>query len=137
MITSDRQLKTTLEKVKALEESLKLKPGITNSSLIRAAQMQTTSLIEELKQKVDEYNNLKSIGLDAIKISSPEDMMLLPIRYRIAKHMTQEVFAKSVDVSLRMITRYEAEEYRNITGETLKKILNKIPLKILGKLKEA
>ena len=40
--------------------------------------------------------------------------MLLPIKYRIAKHLTKEAFAKEVDVSVRMISRYEAEEYTNI-----------------------
>jgi hypothetical protein len=61
MITSDHQLKTTLEKIKSLEESLELKPDISNSSLIRAAKVQTTSLIEELKQKVNEYKKLNLV----------------------------------------------------------------------------
>lgn len=137
MITSDRQLKVTQEKIKSLQESLEVKTTISNPVLVRAAKMQTQGLIKELQSLVNEYEELKTKGLDAIKISSPEDVMLLPIRYRIAKRMTQEVFAKSVDVSLRMIARYESEEYRNINGETLKKILHKIPLKFMGNLKEA
>jgi DNA-binding XRE family transcriptional regulator len=136
MITSDRQLKATLEKIESLKNSLDVKTTV-NPILAKAAKMQTQALISELEGYVNEYEELKTKGLEAIKISSPEDVMLLPIRYRIAKRMTQEVFAKSVDVSLRMIARYESEEYRNINGETLKKILHKIPLKIMGNVKEA
>ena len=51
--------------------------------------------------------------------------------------MTQENFAKEVEMPLRMITRYESEGYRNITGENFHKILQKLHLKIPGKLKEA
>jgi uncharacterized protein (DUF1778 family) len=58
MITNDQQLKITLDKIKTLEESLELKPEINNSSLIIAAKLQTTSVIEELKQQVAEYRKL-------------------------------------------------------------------------------
>ena len=136
MITSERQLKVTLEKIESFKRSLKMKIKIKNPILANAAKVETQTLIEDLEAFVNEYQELRKNGLNAIKISTPEDLLLLPIRYRIAKHMTQEVFAKSVDVSVRMIARYEAEEYRNITGETLKKILHKIPLKFKGNFKE-
>ncbi|HXH76766.1 MAG TPA: helix-turn-helix transcriptional regulator [Bacteriovoracaceae bacterium] len=137
MITSDRQLKVTLGKIEDLTKSLTAKNSISNTVLQKAAKIEATALIEDLTAQVKEYDELRTIGLEAIKISDPEDFMLLPIRYRIAKHMTQEVFAQSVEVSVRMIARYESEEYRNITGETLKKILHKIPLKFKGNLREA
>jgi DNA-binding transcriptional regulator YiaG len=137
MITSERQLKVTLEKIESFKSSLKSRIKIKNPVLANAAKVETKTLIEDLEALVNEYQELRKKGLNAIKISTPEDLLLLPIRYRIAKHMTQEDFAKSVDVSVRMIARYESEEYRNITGETLKKILHKIPLKFNGDLREA
>jgi DNA-binding XRE family transcriptional regulator len=137
MITSQRQLKVTLEKIESFKSSLSSKIKIKNPVLVKAARIEAQTMIEDLEALVEEYQDLVLNGLDAIKISTPEDLMLLPIRYRIAKKMTQESFAKSVDVSLRMIARYESEEYRNITGETLQKILHSIPLKFKGELKEA
>jgi DNA-binding XRE family transcriptional regulator len=137
MITSQRQLKVTLEKIESFKSSLHSKIKIKNPILAKAARVETQTMIEDLEALVEEYQNLIKNGLNAIKISTPEDLMLLPIRYRIAKRMTQENFAKSVDVSVRMIARYESEEYRNITGETLQKILHSIPLKFKGELKEA
>lgn len=137
MITSQRQLKVTLEKIESFKISLSSKIKIKNPVLVKAARIEAQTMIEDLEALVGEYQDLVLNGLDAIKISTPEDLMLLPIRYRIAKKMTQESFAKSVDVSVRMIARYESEEYRNITGETLQKILHSIPLKFKGELKEA
>jgi DNA-binding XRE family transcriptional regulator len=137
MITSQRQLKVTLEKIESFKSSLSSKIKIKNPVLVKAARIEAQTMIEDLEALVEEYQDLVQNGLGAIKISSPEDLMLLPIRYRIAKRMTQENFAKSVDVSVRMIARYESEDYRNITGETLQKILHSIPLKFKGELKEA
>ncbi len=137
MITSDRQLNTTKKKIVSLEESLVEMRKSASGILGNSAVIQTEALTQELESEVIEYEKLYAEGLDAIDIQSPEDIMLLPIKYRIAKHLTKEAFAKEVDVSVRMIARYEAEEYTNINGETFKKILRNLPLKLTGTLKEA
>ena len=138
MITSDRQLSVTKKKIESLKESLKKLGEETREKLLaKAAKIQTQSLIQELQSEVFEYEELKTKGLDAIKINDLSEIMLIPIKYRIAKKMTQETFAKEVEVPLRMIARYESESYRNITGQNLHKILQKLHLKIPGKLKEA
>ena len=137
MITSERQLNTTKKKVAFLKESLAEMKKAANGVLGNSAVIQTEALTQELESEVLEYEKLYTEGLDAIDIQSPEDIMLLPIKYRIAKHLTKEAFAKEVDVSVRMISRYEAEEYTNINGETFKKILHNLPLKLVRTLKEA
>ena len=135
MITSDRQLGVTKNKIEELLESLKL-ISKDSKALAKASRVQIEVLIQELRAQIEEYESLKTKGLDAIEISGPSDIMLLPIKYRIAKRMTQELFAKKVEMPLRMICRYESENYRNITGGNLQKILNKLHLKIFGKIKE-
>ena len=85
MITSQRQLKVTLEKIESFKSSLRSKIKIKNSILAKAARVETQTIIEDLEALVEEYQDLVQNGLDAIKISTPEDLMLLPIRYRIAK----------------------------------------------------
>jgi DNA-binding XRE family transcriptional regulator len=138
MITSERQLAVTKKKIQSLEDSLKkIEVDIKTKPLAKASKIQTQALIKELYAEVFEYEELKSKGLDAIQLNDLSEIMLVPIKYRIAKHMTQESFAKEVDVPLRMIARYESEGYRNITGETFHKILQKLHLKSMGKLKEA
>ncbi len=136
MIISERQLNVTKKKITSLKESIaeikKSAGGILGDSAI----IQTEALAQELESEVLEYEKLYAEGLDAIDIHRPEDIMLLPIKYRIAKHLTKEAFAKEVGVPLRMISRYEAKEYTNITGETLKKILHNLQLSLTGTLKE-
>lgn len=138
MITSDRQLTVTRKKIHSLEESLKkLEEDVKSKPLAKASKIQTQAIVKELYAEVVEYEELKTRGLDAIQLNDLSEIMLVPIKYRIAKHMTQESFAKEVDIPLRMIARYESEGYRNITGENFHKILQKLHLKALGKLKEA
>ena len=110
---------------------MKIKP------LAKASKIQSRAIVKELYAEVVEYEELKTKGLDAIELNDLSEIMLVPIKYRIAKHMTQESFAKLVDIPLRMIARYESEGYKNITGENFHKILQKLHLKALGKLKEA
>lgn len=137
MITSDRQLNVTRKKIQEMEETLKSLAKAKSSPLQKASKIQTQALLKELYAEVEEYQVLKEKGLDAIKLDDISEVMLLPIKYRIAKDMTQEAFAKKVDIPLRMIARYESEGYRNITGENFHKILQKLHLKSFGKLKEA
>lgn len=136
MITSERQLTVTNQKISDLQESIK-KIEADAKPFAKSSIIQTKALIKELVEEVKEYETLRDKGLDAIEINDLAEVMLLPIKYRIAKHMTQDSFAKAVQVPVRMIARYESEGYKNITGENLHKILSKLHLKIPGKLKEA
>lgn len=131
MITSDKQLKVTQEKIKTLKESLKATPNKKVKAVFQnAAQIQAEALIKELEGQVEEFNSLRSNGVSAIKVNTPSDWLLIPLRYRIAKNMSQDAFSHLVGVSVRQIARYEAEEYSNIQTETLKKILENLPIAV-------
>jgi hypothetical protein len=138
MITSDRQLTITNKKIESLQVAVKkLSDEAKTKPLAKSAKIQTQALIKALQLEVFEYEDLKNRGFDAIELNDLSEIMLIPIKYRIAKRMTQESFAKEVEIPLRMIARYESEGYRNITGENFHKILQKLNLKLPGKLKEA
>ncbi len=137
MITSGRQLNATKKKIDSLTESLAEMEKSAKGILTKSSIVQTEAVKQELEAEVAEYEKLCAKGLEAIEIETPEDIMFLPIKYRIAKHLTKEAFAKKVDVPVRMISRYEAEEYINIRGKTFKKILHNLPLTLNGVLKEA
>ncbi len=128
MITSDRQLNAAKKKIDSLSESLIEMRKSAKNILAKSSVIQTEALKQKLEDDVSEYEKLCSKGLKAIKIDTPEEILLLPIKYRIAENLTKEAFARKVDVPVRMISRYEAEGYTNITGETLKKILHNLPL---------
>lgn len=131
MITSDRQLNVTRKKLEELKLSLSAAPNKSIPSILqKSAKIQTQSLMNDLEAEIKEYEDLKKLGLKGIKISAPEDLFLLPIKFRIAKSMSQESFSHLVGVTLRQITRYEAEGYQNIQGDTFKKILSKLPITV-------
>lgn len=131
MITSEKQLLVTIEKINTLKQSLKAPANKDMKAIFqKAARAQTEALIEELGEQVKEYNSLRSDGLKAIKVKNASDWLLIPIRFRIAKKMSQDAFSHLVGVSVRQIARYEAEEYSNVQTETLKKILDKLPISV-------
>lgn len=138
MITNERQLKVAEEKLSRLQEGLRAPVRKDIDPLFQeASSAELEELIQELRAEISEYLSLQKGGVEAIPLSTPTDMLLLPIRYRIAVHLTQEQFAHVVGVSLRQIARYESEEYQNISGDTLLKILKSLPLKIVGKFQSA
>ena len=71
MITSQRQLKVTLEKIESFKSSLSSKIKIKNPVLVKAARIEAQTMIEDLEALVEEYQDLVLNGLGAIKISSP------------------------------------------------------------------
>lgn len=133
MITSERQLAVTAQKIKYLRDSMK-KIEAETGSFAKASVVQMKALVKELDQEVRDYETLRDKGVESIEINDIAEIMLLPIKYRIAMHMTQDSFARVVEVPVRMIARYESAGYKNITGENLHKILSKLHLKIPGKL---
>lgn len=136
MITSEKQLIVSRKKIVELRASI-LKMERDTKPFIKASVMELKSLIKKIEQEIKDYETLKEKGIEAIELNDLSEIMLLPIKYRIAKRMTQESFAREMEVPVRMIARYESEGYRNISGETLHKILKRLHLKILGKLREA
>jgi HTH-type transcriptional regulator/antitoxin HigA len=131
MITSDRQLKVSKEKLVELKKSLEGSPATKiNPILAKSGKVQAQALIQEIENEIAFYENLKLKGVAAIKLNSITDILNLPVMYRVAKGMSQEQFARLVEVGLRQIARYESEGYENINGENFKKILSKINLKL-------
>lgn len=101
-------------------------------ALQRAAKGQTAELAAELEREVEEYEQLQQTR--ELHIRSLEDLRVAPLRYRIAAHLTIEAFAQIIGVHSRQVARYESDEYRNVTWETLFKILEKLGVIIEGKV---
>jgi len=135
MITSDRQYTTAQEKVAMLQTSLKapIKKGVPEI-IAKASKGQLKELISELEAEIKEYDSICHTKPSKIQINSLEDLMVAPIRYRLASHMSVEAFARKVEISARQIMRYEAENYQNSNTTTLNKILGRINIKLKGKV---
>ena len=136
MITSDKQYHAAKEQMAMLKQSFSapIKKDVP-SVVTHAAVAELKELIAELNTRIEEYqaliNNKKNVQ---IEIHSLEDLFAAPIRYRLANHMSVEVFGRKVGVSARQIARYEKEEYQNINTRTLQKILKELHVHIDGKI---
>ena len=137
MITSDKQYAAAKEQLSMLIQSLSAPVKKDVPAVIQeAAKSQIKELIAEIQAKIDEYSKLVKNHNDGvvIEIHSLGDLLAAPIRYRLANHMSIEVFGRKVGISARQIARYEKEEYQNITTSTLQKILGNLDIHIDGKI---
>jgi len=133
MITSDKQYAASKAQLAMLKESLSAENDEAIPEIVKnASKAQLKSLIAEVQAEIAEYENLKSIKLEELEIHSIHDLMVTPIRYRIASHMSVDAFSRKVGVSARQIHRYEAENYSNVNTSTLTKILEKLDVSLDG-----
>jgi len=135
MITSDRQHMAAKEKLAMLQTSLKapIKKGVPDI-VAKATKGQLKELIKEVRSEIKEYESICHTDPSDITINSLDDLMVVPIRYRLASHMSIDTFARKVETSARQIKRYEAENYQNSNTSTLKKILKHLNIHLEGKV---
>lgn len=135
MITSDKQYQAAKDQLERLEASLKapMKPGVAQA-IADAGKAQTQELIDEIRAEIDEYDRTRHMKPSEIPIHSIDDLMVAPIRYRIAAHLSIDAFARRVEISARQIARYESEHYQNSSVPNLKKILERLNIRLHGEL---
>jgi len=135
MITSDKQYTAAKEQLAMLMTSLSSRKKKKVPALIEnAGKAQLQELISEIQLNMKEYDALKNSNPSDIEIHSLDDLMITPIRYRIAAHMSVDAFSRKVGVSARQIARYEQEGYRNTNSTTLQKILEVLNIRLNGKV---
>lgn len=135
MITSDKQYEAAKKQLAMLTESLSLlvKKGVPDE-IEQAGRAQTQELINEIQQSINEYSALRNSRPSDVEIHSVDDLMVAPIRYRIAAHMSIDEFGRKVGISPRQIARYENEGYQNINSSTFRKILKGLNILLHGKV---
>jgi DNA-binding XRE family transcriptional regulator len=135
MIRSDKQYQAAKKQLVSLRKAL---AGGAHAkapeAVIRAARGQTAELAAQIEKEVKEYEQLQKTQAKELRIFSLHDLRVAPIRYRIAARMTIEGFARLVHVHSRQIARYESEDYQNVSWDTLLKILERLDVKIEGKM---
>lgn len=135
MITSDKQYAAAKKQLALLTTSVSSarKEGVPDF-IAQAGKAQMQELISEIQMNIEEYEHLKESKPSDIEIHSLDDLMIVPIRYRIAAHMSIEAFSRKVGVSARQIARYETENYQNTNSSTLRKILEMLDVHLDGKV---
>lgn len=135
MITSDKQYKAAHAQLTMLTQSFSSQKKEGTPDIIeKAGKAQLQELMNEIQSNLKEYEALKNSKPSDIEIHSLSDLMVVPIRYRIASHMSIDAFSRKVGVSARQIARYEAENYQNTNSSTLQKILGVLNIHLDGKI---
>jgi hypothetical protein len=136
MITSERQLASTQSRLTMLRERMANPDAKAPQadSIARLKPADLARLIGLLEQEIREYQLTKSQSVEDIPINSPAELLLAPIRYRIATGMTVEEFARLVNVAQRQIARYEALGYQNCSMPTFQKIMQRLQIQLEGKI---
>lgn len=135
MITSDRQLEASKKQLAMLNKSQAspVKKDIPER-IAKAGKAQLQELIDEIQTDVNEYEVLKQSTLEDIKISSFDDLVTAPIKYRIVKRLSVDAFGRLVGISARQIHRYEADNYCNTNTETLMKVISGLGIELNGNI---
>jgi len=136
MIVSPQQHTATKRKLTMLEDALSAprREGVP-AAVAEAALAQTRELIAEMRAEIDEYETITTSDPARIVVNSIADLLVAPVRYRLASHMSAEAFARVVNVSTRQIFRYEQEGYRNCSVPNLTKILERLNIQLHGHIK--
>ena len=135
MITSDKQYEAAKKQLAMLTASLSVpaKKDVPDE-IAQAGRAQTQELVDEIQVSVNEYQALRNSKPADVEIHSVDDLMVAPIRYRIAAHMSIDEFGRKVGISPRQIARYENEGYQNINSSTFWKILKGLNILLDGKV---
>ena len=135
MITSDKQYEAAKKQLAMLTASLSVraKEGVPDE-IAQAGRAQTQELVDEIQGAINEYRTLRNSRPTDVEIHSVDDLMVAPIRYRIAAHMSIDEFGRKVGISPRQIARYENEGYQNINSSTFWKILKGLNILLDGKV---
>lgn len=135
MITSDKQYAAAKKQLMMLTASMIASKKEEVPDLIeKAGKAQMLELVDKIQRNMEEYDQLKESKPSDIEIHSLDDLMVVPIRYRIAAHMSIDAFSRKVGVSARQIARYETENYQNTNSSTLRKILGMLDIHLNGKI---
>ena len=129
-------IKSTRRLIKVRREVEELKGKIESGEYPSDQIERFRSRLEGLEADIAEYLMLLEKGPEGLSIKRPEDVLLLPVRYRIAKKMTLEAFSEMVGVGVRLIWRYEKDGYTTAKGHTLNRILSKLPVNIETEVRE-
>ena len=125
MLLTDKQYKLALlsiERSKKREEELKEKYKNDKKALKQMLEMESISLIPQIKDEVKEYENIKA-GKFPAYMKKLENIGYLLIALRIHKGWSQSELAKKLNIKPSQVCRNERNEYYGVSMPTVRKML--------------
>jgi HTH-type transcriptional regulator/antitoxin HigA len=136
MITNERQFRISraqLEKFRSTAGAFDHNEAAKRSGspiLARAEQAALQSQIEELAEKLREYEALQSGTVSVFKADSLSALPRILIQARIARGLSQRDLAGKLDLKEQQIQRYESEEYATASLRRLAEVAKALNLNI-------
>jgi HTH-type transcriptional regulator / antitoxin HipB len=133
MIQNERQYRITQTRLREFEAALATvdpnDPKLHPRQVIRRVNSYNLT-ISELRQEIEEYEQLKSGNVLTFALASIDDLPTTLIKARIATGMTQKDLAEKIGVQEQQIQRYEASHYASASFDRLRAIAGALQLEI-------
>ena len=140
MITNERQYRITRKKAlsfaHAIEEFEAKSDERTDvhPRLLQAEREAMESQLADLREELEEYEQLKSAELSVISVASFEELADGLIKTRIAGGLSQRALALRLKLKEQQIQRYEVERYASASYQRLCQVARALEVRIENKI---
>lgn len=136
MIKNERQYKITksqITKFEAALDELSARSG-AKSRLRKLEEDALRSQLDELRNEVEQFEELRSGGPKPIRIESFDALPHALVAARIAAGLSQKELAERLDLKEQQIQRYEATDYCAASLTRLKQVAKALGVNIAGEM---
>ena len=136
MIKNERQYKITksqITKFEAALDELTARDG-DNARLQKLEKDALRSQLDELRDEVDQFEQLRSGGPKPIHIESFDELPRALVKARIAAGLSQKELAERLGLKEQQIQRYEATDYCSASLSRLKEVAEALGVNIAGEM---
>ena len=136
MIKNERQYKITksqIAKFAAALDELAARDG-ANTRLHKLEADALRSQLDELRDEVTQFEQLRSGGPKQIRIDSLDELPRALVKARIAGGLSQKELAERLGLKEQQIQRYEATDYGSASLTRLKEIAKALGVNIAGEM---
>ena len=140
MIANERQYRITRKKANGFAQAIEEFDTKSHSRidvhprLVHAEREAMKSQLADLREELEEYEQLKSAETSVISLGSFEELADGLIKARIAGGLSQRALAQRLELKEQQIQRYEAERYASASYQRLCQIARALELRIETKL---
>ena len=136
MIKNERQYKITksqIAKFQSALDELNARSGV-RSRLRKLEEDALRSQLDELRNEVQEFEELRSSGPKPIHIDSFDQLPRALVEARIVAGLSQKDLAERLNLKEQQIQRYEATDYCSASLTRLKEIAKALGVNIAGEM---
>ena len=136
MITNERQFRITRKKAHGFVHAIEAfdadadKRADVHPRLVQAERDAMESQLADLREELEEYEELKSASFSVISLGSFEELADGLIKARIAGGLSQRALAQRLKLKEQQIQRYEAERYASASFQRLCEVARALELRI-------